>query len=210
VNWEALVLLVLSYLLGSIPVAYLFGRWFCGVDIRTIGSGNVGGSNLRALSGVWATVLVGAIDICKGALPVWLGPRLGFGAPAAYAAGLAAVIGHDWSIWLGFQGGRGQACTLGVLLVVFPYGLLWVLALLALGALLGRVASLHALAVLTLPLLAVMTRQAGAIVWLMVALVLLVLVKRLEANKAFRIPLGGGVDRWTVYRNRLLLDRDWK
>ncbi len=196
-----------GYLLGSIPTAFLLARWLRGIDIRQTGSGNVGGSNLRATVGLWATVAVGLTDVGKGGLPVWLALRGGLGETAATLAGLAAVAGHNWSPWLGFQGGRGMACTLGMLLVRFPIGLVWVLGAMALGALTDQVALLHGLGMLTLPLLSGWTGQPTIVTCMTIALVSLMIVKRVEANQG-RLALTPNQHR--VWVNRLLYDRDVK
>ena len=116
------LLLIGAYLLGSLPTAYLLARWLRGIDLREVGSGNVGGSNLRATVGLWATVSVGLFDVAKGALPICLAQQVGLGETTAIGAGLAAIAGHNWPPWLSFRGGRGMASTLGVLLVLFPLG----------------------------------------------------------------------------------------
>jgi glycerol-3-phosphate acyltransferase PlsY len=198
----ALMLVVGGYLLGSVPTAYLLARWKRGIDIRQIGSGNVGGSNLRATLGVWATITVGLTDIAKGALPVFLGQRSGLGDTTAILAGLAAVVGHDWPPWLGFQGGRGIATTLGVLLVTFPVGVASNLGLLALGALTHQVPLLNAVGVLTLPLLSRVLGEPSVITGMTLGLVVLMIVKRLEANQRFK-PY-----HRQIWITRLLHDRD--
>ncbi len=198
----ALLFVAGGYLLGSIPTAYLLARWRRGVDIRQVGSGNVGGSNLRATVGLWATVTAGLIDIAKGALPPLVGESIGLSETTGILAGLAAVVGHDWSLWLGFQGGRGQATILGLLLVVFPAGLLWVVGFLLLGAAARQVAALHGLGVLTLPLLSLALGESTLITQMTLAMVLLMVVKRLEANSRFK-PYQRDV--WT---NRLIYDRN--
>jgi glycerol-3-phosphate acyltransferase PlsY len=198
----ALLFVVGGYFLGSIPTAYLLARWRRGVDIREVGSGNVGGSNLRATVGLWATVTVGLFDIVKGALPPLVAEPIGLSETTGILAGLAAVVGHNWSLWLGFQGGRGQATILGLLLVVFPAGLLWVAGFLLLGAAARQVAALHALGVLTLPVLSLALGQPALITQMTLAMVLLMVVKRLEANDRFR-PL-----QRDVWANRLIHDRD--
>jgi glycerol-3-phosphate acyltransferase PlsY len=200
-----LLFVVGAYLLGAIPTAYLLARWLRGVDLRQVGSGNVGGSNLRATVGAWATVVVGLFDIAKGALPVWLARRVGLGETEAALAGLAAVAGHDWPPWLSFRGGRGMASTLGVLLVLFPAGVAWVLGALALGALMHQVALLHGLGVLTLPVLSRWLSEPNLVTRTCLALVLLMIVKRLEANQGWRALRT--VQR-RVWLNRLLHDRD--
>ncbi len=208
-GWATIVALLFGYLIGSVPTAYLFARWRHGVDIREIGSGNVGGSNMRALDGVWATILVGVADLAKGALAVWAALLLGLGEGTAGITGVAVVVGHNWPVWLGFRGGRGAASTLGVLLVLFPLGFLWVLVFLAVGRLLQLVAVLHLVGVASLSGLAAARGEPASTVWLLVALALLMVIKRLEANQRFRIPVGTETSR-RVLLNRLLLDRNCK
>lgn len=114
--------IIISYLVGSIPTAYIFGRLIKGVDIRKFGSGNVGATNaLRLLGKGWGvTVLV--LDILKGALPVIILAEL-FGAKThltldtfCILIGLSCICGHNWTIFLKFKGGKGVATTLGVLI----------------------------------------------------------------------------------------------
>jgi glycerol-3-phosphate acyltransferase PlsY len=200
-----LAFLAAGYLSGSIPSAYLLARWRRGVDIRRVGSGNVGGSNLRDVVGVWATVLVGLVDIAKAALPAWLAEASGLGPDTAVWVGVAAVAGHNWSPWLRFQGGRGIACSLGVLLVLFPAGVAWVLGALALGAILGEVALFNGLGLLTLPLLSRWLGEPAAVTGLSLGLAALMIVKRLEANRgSAALDVAGPGVLW----NRLLHDRD--
>ena len=125
---ESALLIVSGYLLGSIPTAYLVGRWIKDLDLRRYGSGTVSGSMVWEHVARWAVVPVGLFDMFKAALPAWLGLRLELGMPVAVAAGLAAVAGHNWPVFLRFTGGRGLGSFMGVLLVVFPWGFPWMLA----------------------------------------------------------------------------------
>ena len=114
-----LVLLVAAYLLGSLSGSLLLGR-LRGVDIRTHGSGNAGGTNaLRTLGWRFAlgTVL---IDVGKGVAAAWLARRFGDAAWVPYAAGFAAMLGHVWPVFHGFRGGKGGGTLVGVLLVLWP------------------------------------------------------------------------------------------
>ena len=208
-GWAGVVGALAGYLVGSVPTAYLFARRRHGVDIREIGSGNVGGSNMQAIDGVWATVLVGIADLAKGALAVWAALLLDLGEGTAGIIGLAVVVGHNWPFWLGFRGGRGAASTLGVLLVLFPAGFLWVVVFLGIGKLVHLAAVLHVAAVASLPSMAVVLGEPAAFIWLLAALALLMVIKRLEANQRFRVPAGAETSR-RVLLNRLLLDRDHK
>ncbi len=96
--WLALLLVAAAYLLGSIPSAYLAGKWIKGIDLQQYGSGTVSGSMVWEHVARWAVVPVGIFDILKAAVPTWLALELNMGEAAAVAAGMAAVIGHNWPI----------------------------------------------------------------------------------------------------------------
>ncbi|MBI2873684.1 MAG: glycerol-3-phosphate 1-O-acyltransferase PlsY [Firmicutes bacterium] len=115
-----LMVLVFAYLLGSIPVGFLAGRWWKGIDIREHGSGNIGSTNVLRLFGPLAAVLVLAADVAKGSGGVWIGRTMAGGETAAAFGGLAAIIGHVFPLFLGFRGGRGVATALGTALVLAP------------------------------------------------------------------------------------------
>ena len=116
--------LVLAYLAGSIPAAYLAGRLTRGIDLREHGSGNLGATNVYRVLGARVAAVVFLIDVAKGALPVWLLPRLTSTANPelwAIAYGLLAVAGHVRSIFLlGKGGGKGVATATGVFLALAP------------------------------------------------------------------------------------------
>jgi len=112
----------ISYLVGSIPTAYIFGRALKGIDIRKFGSGNVGATNALRLLGKGPGILVLALDILKGLLPVVLlgnliQPRSSLNPQIILIIlGIACIIGHNWTVFLNFKGGKGIATSLGVLL----------------------------------------------------------------------------------------------
>ena len=108
-----------AYLLGSIPFALILARRW-GSDLRAVGSGNLGAANVMRASGVPAGVLVAILDMGKGAVSVWLAARISDGAPLPAAAGLAAIIGHIYPIWLRFRGGKGVATACGVFSILTP------------------------------------------------------------------------------------------
>ena len=108
-----------AYLLGSIPFALILARRW-GSDLRAVGSGNLGATNVMRASGVRAGVLVAILDMTKGAVSVWLAARISDGAPLPAAAGLAAIIGHIYPIWLRFRGGKGVATACGVFSILTP------------------------------------------------------------------------------------------
>jgi glycerol-3-phosphate acyltransferase PlsY len=122
---QPIVAVILSYVSGSIPAAYLAGTW-SGVDLRAHGSGNLGATNVLRVLGARIGLLVFAVDIAKGALPVWfLPPRTGATGDAliwtAVACGVAAILGHIRPVFLGFKkGGKGVATACGVFLALAP------------------------------------------------------------------------------------------
>jgi glycerol-3-phosphate acyltransferase PlsY len=130
--------LLLAYLLGSVSGSLVLGRWR-GVDIRTQGSGNAGGTNALRTQGAWFALGTVLIDVGKGALAAGLGfwpPEVAGVAPLAQAlaCGLACAVGHIWPVFFGFRGGKGAAVVVGLVAVCLPAALLpvvgvWLLAL---------------------------------------------------------------------------------
>ncbi len=115
----ALLLGLLAYLCGSIPFGVVVAR-MKGVDLRRVGSGNIGATNVaRALGKGWAIAVLLA-DAGKGFVPVWLGRRLALPAEAVAVAGLAAIVGHMFTVFLRGRGGKGVATSLGVALALSP------------------------------------------------------------------------------------------
>lgn len=118
----ATLLLLAAYLLGSLSGSLLLGK-LRGVDIRTQGSGNAGGTNAFRTQGATFALGVVVIDIGKGMLAAWLGLRFAGSANTSwlpYATAFAAAIGHVWPIWHGFRGGKGAATVVGGVLVLWP------------------------------------------------------------------------------------------
>ena len=111
---------VIGYLLGSIPFAYIAGRLIKGVDIRRVGGGNVGALNTMREIGVAAGWAVLVADIAKGLVAVLIAQWLGLSVIWVFAVGFAAVAGHNWPVFLKFRGGKGVATAMGVLLTLVP------------------------------------------------------------------------------------------
>jgi glycerol-3-phosphate acyltransferase PlsY len=130
--------LIGAYLLGSIPFAYIFSRLMGGVDIRAVGDGNVGARNTYRSVSPLAGVLTGAADIGKGMLAVGLTRCITSSEEAAMVAGMAAVFGHDFSPFLGFDGGQGVATMVGSFLMLFPLPTLAALLLFVISLALTR------------------------------------------------------------------------
>lgn len=153
-----------GYLCGALPWGLWLGRWLRGVDVRTLGSGNLGATNVYRALGPGIGVATLLLDIAKGALPVWIVPRSAAGAAfpggpewCALATGLAAVLGHVFTVFARFKGGKGVATTVGVLLALSPaaFGAFLVVfaatvgvtRFISLGSILGSLAFAAALAV---------------------------------------------------------------
>jgi acyl phosphate:glycerol-3-phosphate acyltransferase len=114
-----------AYLLGSIPFGVLFTRLFGGGDVRKVGSGNIGATNVARAAGPIPAVLTLLFDVAKGAMPVWLAGRVTNESAAwMMIAALAALLGHCFPIWLKFRGGKGVATAAGAFLVLCPPALL--------------------------------------------------------------------------------------
>ncbi|MBI2329512.1 MAG: glycerol-3-phosphate acyltransferase [Chloroflexi bacterium] len=207
-----LLLLILgAYLLGSVPSAYLVAKWSRGIDIRQYGSGNVGASNVSAVISRRWSLPVTVFDIGKGALAVWIAQLMGLGAAPQITAGIATVIGHNWPIFLRFQGGRGIFTTLGVItLLSWKLGLIAVVISYTLAPV-RQLALGSALALVSLPLFSWFLSQpldieARIPVTLgFAALALIALSRRLLAS---RTALSASLPRLELLTNRLLFDRD--
>ncbi len=120
----AWLIVAVSYLLGSIPTAYIAGHWLHGRDIRQMGDANVGAANAYHELGAWAGITVGILDAAKGALAIVIAFAAHLSLYFVLMAGLAAVLGHNFPIFLGFRGGRGVSTSIGVLLVTFSVPIL--------------------------------------------------------------------------------------
>lgn len=115
--------IVLAYFIGSIPFALILARRWGATDLRRHGSGNLGATNVMRVTGVTAGAIVAALDVLKGAASVWLAGRVS-GAPATAAmAGVAAIVGHVYPVWLRFRGGKGVATACGAFAVLAPAAL---------------------------------------------------------------------------------------
>lgn len=182
--------IIISYLLGSIPTAYMFGRILKGIDIRKFGSGNVGATNaFRVLGPMWGVIVL-ILDIVKGIIPVTIVANyfLNYGdfSPVLLRTifGFACICGHNWTLFLRFKGGKGVATTLGVLvglgtavielrLVLLLVILVWLITFLIL-----RIVSVASvLSALSLPLFALIFQQSRELIILSVILAVFIVIR---------------------------------
>jgi glycerol-3-phosphate acyltransferase PlsY len=138
-----------AYLLGSIPTGYLLVRIFCRQDVRTVGSGNIGATNVLRAGGKGLGAATFVLDVLKGSTAVWLGGWLGSllmpGTPLRSAqaiAALFAVVGHIFTCWLRFRGGKGVSTGFGVFLAAAPWAALAAIGLFAVVFAISRYVSL--------------------------------------------------------------------
>ena len=118
------LIVILGYFLGSIPTAYIASRLLKGRDIRQMGDGNAGARNAFHQLGAKAGIGIFLIDAGKGALAIFIANAVSLPLVAVLFTGVTAVIGHNWPVFIGFRGGRGEATTIGVLLTVITQPIL--------------------------------------------------------------------------------------
>jgi len=113
-------ILVIAYLSGSIPTALIISTKIKGIDIRSVGDGNMGARNTFHEIGPKFGIMVAVIDFCKGVLPVFIAYTLGLNLGWQIVAAVLTILGHDFPLFAGFKGGQGTATSLGTMLVLFP------------------------------------------------------------------------------------------
>jgi glycerol-3-phosphate acyltransferase PlsY len=202
---EALLIVLVSYLVGAIPVAYLTARALRGVDLREYGSKNVGASNVFQAVSRWMVVPVGLAEIAQGMAGILLAKLADQDLSVQVAAGLAAVAGHNWSAYLRFTGGRGIAHAIGFMTVLSWPALGAFTAVSLFGVLRKQVPLYILFGILVAPLAAIAAGQSIEIVVGLVIMAGLLCAKRVLTNDP-SIP--SGLEPRSVLVNRLLYDRD--
>jgi glycerol-3-phosphate acyltransferase PlsY len=123
--------IIIGYLLGSIPTAYLMSRSRKGLDIRKVGSRNMGAANVMRQIGAHEGVIVGVVDVTKGAGAILIAQALNVPELWVFGTGFAVLVGHNFPVFAGFRGGRGSATIIGIFFVLAPKAMLVTLALVA-------------------------------------------------------------------------------
>jgi glycerol-3-phosphate acyltransferase PlsY len=209
ITW--ILLIVAAYLLGSIPLSYLAGR-SRGIDLRKRGTQQVGGGNLWRTTSKKLGLTVGMWDFFKGMLMVLVAWRLNLDAGQQLAVGLAAVAGHNWPVFLRFHGGRGIATCLGIIIIlpfindISP----WPSVAFFAGAIITIIFTHRSpipilIGMCMLPVFSAVFQQSLSLTMGFLAMVLVVIIKRLTAQPAAE-ALNIGMGRLLL--NRLLHDRD--
>jgi glycerol-3-phosphate acyltransferase PlsY len=181
---EAVLWLLASYFVGAIPTSHLLSRLFAGIDLRQHGSGNLGATNLYRVLGWKYAIPAAAVDIAKGAIPVLVfAPQVSSSQLFALGCGVAAIVGHVFSVFVGFKGGKGVATAAGVMLGLTPLALLvsavvWAVLVRVTGYV--SVASIAAAAVLPVSVYLLEDSASPALLWLaaMIATGVIILHRR--------------------------------
>lgn len=205
--------IVVSYLLGSIPSGYLAGRFGKKVDIRDVGSRNMGAMNVFYSVGIIAGLLVLAVDIGKGALAIYLTEQI-FGIPnqpvtlMQYISGIVAVLGHSFPVWLKFRGGKGGATCIGVLARLIPWACPYYLGFFLLLLAVSKFPTFsYSIAFIAFPIVSWFYYPASQ-PWLLIfsiAILLIPAMRYIPRLKEMRKKGGGGWSR--VFKRSNLKDR---
>jgi glycerol-3-phosphate acyltransferase PlsY len=185
VNWPAAFLVVGGYLLGSVSFALWLVRWRTGSDIRTVGSGNAGATNVLRAHGKGLAVAVALLDVAKGTAAVLLVRLVTADPRYAAAAGLAAVLGHVFPLFSGFRGGKGVATAVGAFLALAPLATVICLAVFLLIVAVSRYVSLGSVVAIVLlpPTAGLLSRAPRAVVVAAAATALVVVFKHVDNLK---------------------------
>ncbi len=190
---NGIIAVIVAYLLGSIPSAYIVARLATGKDIRQLGGGNVGARNIFHEVGLWAALIVGVFDVGKGAAAVAIASLL-LDAPVFFvlAAGVAVVAGHIWSVYLKLTGGNGLATSLGVLSLLMTRELLIALAITVLLIVLTHNVILSVnISLLSVPVSAWFLEKSWPFVVFPIVLLLMMILHFLPTARAALVKAGG-------------------
>ncbi len=206
-----IILIVASYLIGSIPSSYLAAK-SRGIDLRKNGTQQVGGGNLWRTTSRTLGLIVGIFDFFKGILMILIASRLGLDAGEQLAVGLAVVVGHNWPVFLRFHGGRGIAASIGIILVmplindITPWASVTFIVLLVAGAVTTRSTPVPILiGLILLPVISAIFREPLSVTMGFLALMLIIIIKRLTAQPAIEAR---NIGMGHLLLNRFLFDRD--
>ena len=183
-----LIAILIGYLLGSIPTAYIVAKLRKGIDIREVDTGNVGaGSTFRQI-GLWEGAVVALVDIGKGAATILVAQALGVYQPIVLAAGFAAILGHSFPFSIGFRGGQGVSTIMGIFLVLAPEAMLVILGLMGITLFFTRhIFSMTCITAPFLPLLIGLFEGSTTLLFYSLAVIAFVVFRNRQRLKEFRL-----------------------
>ncbi len=193
--WPFILGFLICYLIGSIPFGLILTRLYGAGDLRTIGSGNIGATNVLRTGRKGLALATLLFDGLKGAIPVWLAGRY-FGPDMAIVAGLGTVTGHCFPVWLRFNGGKGVATAAGVVLVLTPITALFALSLFIVVVRITRYVSLGSVlaAVVAIPLAFLFGQIQAAEFYVLLAIIIVIKhwtnIRRLTTGEESKVSFG--------------------
>jgi len=193
--WPFVLAFIICYLIGSVPFGVILTRLFGAGDLRSIGSGNIGATNVLRTGRKGLALATLTLDALKGALPVWIAYRF-FGPDMAVIAGLGAILGHCFPIWLKFRGGKGVATAAGVILTLTPLAGILALLVFVLAVAVTRYVSLGSIlaAIAAAPASYLLGQVQAAELYLVIALIIIIKhhenIHRLIAGEESKLSLG--------------------
>jgi acyl phosphate:glycerol-3-phosphate acyltransferase len=200
------IAIILAYLVGSFPSAFIVARLSKGVDIRKVGSRNMGAMNTFYKVGFWWGMLVLILDAGKGALAVAIAWQLTHTGYIQLAAGFVAVLGHSFPVFLGFKGGKGGATCIGVLIYIIPWGGPILLGVFGLILLITRFPTLsYSIALLGFPVIAALMYGDHSPDYIIYSLILLIIpfVRYIPRIAEMKKGAGGGGWKHVALRRNL-------
>ncbi len=213
ISWLWFTLLMAgAYLLGSVPASYLAARYCRGLDLRRYGTGQVGGGNLWRMTSWQLGLPVGAFDSFKGLVMVWAAHAVGLSIAQQILVGSGAIIGHNWPIFLRFNGGRGVGTMMGVIFILpiindmAPWTTIVFFAILVAGSVALRSSPLPVLvAAVALPLVSLGIQESLPTTLAYLIILAIIVSRRLAAPSSAETA---SVSKVRLIINRLLFDRD--
>ena len=194
-----LTVIVVGYLLGSFPTAYIVAKRRKGVDIREVGVGNMGAANTFREIGPREGAIVWAVDLAKGAAAILIAQALNVSQPWVLAVGFAALLGHSFPLYIGFRGGKGAATAMGIFLVLAPEAMAITFALLAIPFFFTRRIFIAICIVAPLlPLLIWQFEQSAVLTVYSVALLFFMGLRNLPGHEELRAVLARVKNRNTI------------
>ena len=183
-----LIAILIGYLLGSIPMAYIIAKLRKGIDIREVGVGNMGAGNVIREVGLWEGAVVAIVDIGKGVAAILIAQTMGVSQPWLLAAGFAAILGHSFPFSIGFRGGQGVDTIIGIFLVLAPGVMVVTLGLMGIALFFTRhIFSMTCIAAPFLPLLIWLSGGSAMLIFYSLAVIAFVVFRNRHRLKEFQL-----------------------
>jgi len=183
-----LIAILIGYLLGSIPMAYIIAKLRKGIDIREVGVGNMGAGNVIREVGLWEGAVVAIVDIGKGVAAILIAQTMGVSQPWLLAAGFAAIVGHSFPFSIGFKGGQGVDTIIGIFLVLAPGAMVVILGLMGIALFFTRhIFSMTCIAAPFLPLLIGLFGGSAMLIFYSLAIIAFVVFRNRHRLKEFQL-----------------------